>query len=323
MMVDEWAENRLADFNIWIFGTGATARGKASLDSRLAARPETKEIIIELLHHLSLLIHQCKDFGREEKTLDSARVPSNDELLEVDQSLQQSPPRAFSPWSDASETDEKLSRGVVVTENPLLEKKKNIETILDQLARISVAIRRSGTHSRLQKADHRLDPDEHQMLRDHLTVILLRRPGHFTDLTEVQKRLVDANIKRRNRFIYAQGHAEKLGLAHDRPHAHHVASQSTVADILDGPPQENSKPGPLTDSEIGTTTTATVFDNPGPLRIDITSLRAPVAMTVMSSTVVNLKYPRPPRMKKDAKLFKCPCCCQVLPKELAQDDKWK
>lgn len=329
LMVDEWAENRLADFNIWIFGTGATARGKASLDSRLAGRPETKEIIIELLHHLGVLIRQCKDFGREAETFDYAPVPSNDEdLLEVDQSPQHSPLRSFSPWSDASGTDEKPSCTVVVPEKPLLQTKlqkmKNIETILDQLARISVAIRRSGTHSRLQKADHRLNPDDHQVLRDHLIVILLRRPGHIADLTEVQKRLLDANIKRRNRFIYAQSHAEKLGPARDRPQAGHtIGSQSTVAGILEDTPQGKSNPGPPTDSEVGTTTTATAFDTPGPLRIDITSFRAPVATTVMSSTAVSLKYPRPPKMKNDAKLFKCPCCCQVLPEELAEDDKWK
>lgn len=324
LMVDEWAENRLADFNIWIFGTGATARGKASLDSRLAARPETKDIIVELLHHLGVLTRQCKDFGRGAETLDSAPVPSNDEeLLEIDQPLQQSPPRSFSPWSDASETDDQINRGVIVPNNPLLEKKKNIETILDQLARISLAIRRSGTHSRLQKADHRLDPNDHQMLREHLIVMLLRRPGHITDLTEVQKRLIDANIKRRNRFIYAQSHAEKLGLARDRPQADHTVSQSTVAGIVEDSPMGESTKGAPTVSDMGTTTTATAFDTPGPLKIDITSFRAPVATTVMSSTAISLKYPRPPKMKKDAKLFKCPCCCQVLPEELAEDDRWK
>lgn len=323
LMADEWAESRMADFNIWIFSMGATARGRASLDSRLSSRPGTREIIIELLHLLDGLICQCKGFDQDAATPDSASMPSDDEdLPDVDQSRGEDLPRSFSPWSDASETDdEHPSPRTIGSDNLLLGKMRHIETLLDQLARISVAIRRSGNHSRLQKADQRLNPDDHQMLRDHLIVLLLRRPGDTSELTEVQKRLIDANIKRRNRFIYAQTHAEHLGMARHRPQSHHAVSQNIAAGHSEDPMQSKSRTNLPTRSEVGTTTTATAIDNPSIL--DVTRFRLPGATTVMSSTVVKIKYPRPPEMKKDAKLFKCPCCCQALPAELAENEKWK
>lgn len=324
LMVDEWAENRMADFNIWIFSMGATARGRASLDSRLASRPGTRNVIIELLHLLDALICQCKGFDQDAATPDSASLHSDDEdFAEVYSSLGQDLPRSFSPWSDASDTeDEQASPELIGQHNPLLGKMRHIETLLDQLARISVAIRRSGNILRLQKADLRLNPDEHQELRDHLILILLHRPGHINELTEVQKRLVDANIRRRNRFMYAQTHAEHLGMARDRPQSHHTTvSRSIIAGNSEDAAQRKSEIRPSTRSEAETTTTATAIDNPSIL--DVTRFRVPGATTVMSSTAVKIKYPHPPRIKKDAKLFKCPCCCQALPAELAETDKWK
>lgn len=322
LMADEWAENRLADFNIWIFSVGATACGRASLDSRLASSPGTQEIIVELLRLLDKLICQCKSLGDDTEALESASMLNDDEdLSEVDQSREQDIPRSFSPWSDASETHgEQISPGIIVPDNRLVKKMKHIETILDQLARLSVAIRRSGNHSRLQKADQGLNPDEHKMFRDNLIKELLGRPGHITDLTEVQKRLIDANIWRRNRIIYTQTHAGHFGMVLDRSN---TVSQSTAAgnseELARGKSKMESKPH--THSEVGTTTTATTMDNP-PV-FDIIRFRAPGPTTTMSSSVLNLNYPRPPRIEDEAKLFNCPYCCQALPVELAEDSKWK
>lgn len=319
LMADEWAENRLADFNVWIFSMGATARGRASLDSRLAARPRTGEIIIELLRLLDGLVCQCRHFDQDTGAPNPAPVPSDGEdLPEVDQSLEQDLPRSFSPWSDASETGHgQSSPGISVPDNPLLGKMKHIETILDQLARISVAIRRSGNHSRLQKADQRLNLDDHQILRNHLIFIIPPHPGESTVMTEVQNRLIDANIRRRNRFIYAQTHAEHLAMAYVKPQPHHMGGQNMAVDNSKDPMQGKPKINLPTHSEVGTATIATEMDKPS--IPDVTRSRVQGATTVMSSTVVKIKYPRPPKMKEDAKLFKCPCCCQALPAELQQN----
>lgn len=65
-MIDEWAENRLADFNLWVSGIGALAPGRASLDSRLALKPEALQIITNLLRLLTLTVDECKRLGQAE-----------------------------------------------------------------------------------------------------------------------------------------------------------------------------------------------------------------------------------------------------------------
>ncbi len=63
LMKDEWAENRLADFNLWANGVGAMATGRISLDSRLALRPRARNIIMKLLHLLKSLVDNCRKLG--------------------------------------------------------------------------------------------------------------------------------------------------------------------------------------------------------------------------------------------------------------------
>lgn len=63
-MQEEWAENRLADFNLWASGIGASARNRASLDARLALRPDAQDIIANLLRLLNTVVEECMVLGR-------------------------------------------------------------------------------------------------------------------------------------------------------------------------------------------------------------------------------------------------------------------
>lgn len=63
LMQQEWAENKLADFNLWAMGAGATSMMKASLDYRLSANPEAHTILLNLLLMLKILIQKCIDGG--------------------------------------------------------------------------------------------------------------------------------------------------------------------------------------------------------------------------------------------------------------------
>lgn len=63
---NEWAENRLADFNLWISGIGASSPSRASLDSRLALKPEAREVIANLLRLLAGVVDDCKSLGQSE-----------------------------------------------------------------------------------------------------------------------------------------------------------------------------------------------------------------------------------------------------------------
>lgn len=64
LMKSKWAENRLADFNLWASGIGALARNRASLDHRLAQKPDARDIILTLLRHLSSAVLECRALGQ-------------------------------------------------------------------------------------------------------------------------------------------------------------------------------------------------------------------------------------------------------------------
>lgn len=64
LLNDEWAENRLADFNLWVSGTGALAGGRASLDHRLRAKPEARAVIANLLRLLAGTVDKCKTLSQ-------------------------------------------------------------------------------------------------------------------------------------------------------------------------------------------------------------------------------------------------------------------
>lgn len=340
-MKDEWAENRLADFNLWVSGIGASARGRASLDSRLALRPEVREVIVNLLRLLAGVVDECKRLGQPEApspsrqllthawdltaVVENADLPSEPGLDEdhhgspVTTSPEEPTTRSFSPWSDESASDGRSEKGLepLSSGDQLHENMQNIEMMLDQLARIAVAVRKSGRRSRLQKADRRFKPEEHEDLQKHLTIILLARPQVLEEqmdpskLSEVQQRLIRCNLIRRNRFLYAQQHSKGL---HPDTSAHPSEAQviQTIATrpAADGElTKEEQKPLPLiakSSSEavnapinptIRTGTSASrVSDS---LALPRAPMPAPAASTIMSSTVINVKYPHPPKKRKE------------------------
>ena len=92
-----------------------------------------------------------------------------------------------------------------------------VKTILNQLTRISIAIRKSGAKYRFERADEALNEADFDDFRKHLTTLILmrfedlenrnlsavekvHRASDFKRLSQVQRRLVHANILRRNRI---------------------------------------------------------------------------------------------------------------------------
>lgn len=236
---------------------------------------------------------------------------------------------------------------------------KSTEAILDQLARLAVAIRKSGTSSRLQNADRTLNPEHHEDLQNHLVLILLAKPSDFEDrrrkllefnaeekpmyfdvditqLGMVQQRLVDANLRRRNRFIYAQRHASRLApiqvsftpeVVPDRE----VVNQSDQEPKIGSPEIGAQRPSyetksvsagrewlkPLLDATGMTETTVSPIGT-------LVMVNASTPSTVMSqgsSTGSKIAYPSPPKLK-GLDSFKCPCCCQTLPATLSERHQW-
>jgi hypothetical protein len=226
----------------------------------------------------------------------------------------------------------------------LSEAIRNTETILDQLARLAVAIRRSGVHSRLQKADRSLNFDDHKELRKHLSLIVLCQPSKEgnsafqidpKDLTIIQKRLINSNLRRRNRFIYAQRHSKKLEGRPAMPEkemGNFMAQKPMMASpkSLQQPTgatlsriQETAvqQPNPLPTTEPTVDTKAS--DVVGSIVMPQKNIASQPAMTQISSTGLKLVYPRPPKIKDGLHTFKCPCCCQSFPKMFSEGARWR
>jgi hypothetical protein len=173
-------QTRLADLRLWSDSVGAAAAAKASLDARFQHRPNDIKFIRGLLSMLESLLHEC-----------------------------------LTAASDGSDI-----RVAIM----------NIDSTVDSLAFIGVQIRRSGRKSRLCKADGSFDEnrDKYRRLRAHLACVLTAKPtedgrpkdegkeiasvDYFAsmELPPIQERLVEANLRRRHRFMEAQRHSHGL-----------------------------------------------------------------------------------------------------------------
>lgn len=63
LMQDDWAENRLMDFNLWASGVGVTAVPPATLDQRLDSQPDIRAVVLGLLATLTTMINLCLKLG--------------------------------------------------------------------------------------------------------------------------------------------------------------------------------------------------------------------------------------------------------------------
>ncbi len=223
---------------------------------------------------------------------------------------------------------------------------REVEQSLSQLVRVTVAIRKAGTQSRLQKADRSFNPRHPQILalRVHLMTILLAQPEQDGDagscietlkrarmsdtaLDPIQLRLIDANLRRRGRFIYAQKHAQKVALglhlsdsipAPQSAKEKHQGARSH-ASLTPGNPKMVA-PKPNNDEATQSTTTATAVDTPVE---HAHKQEVKAATTAPSATSSKIHYPRPPPVSDSQTVFVCPCCCQSMPVTVGRGDKWK
>lgn len=296
---EEWAENRLAEFNLWAAGAGAYATEKASMDHRLRDNQDAHTILVNLLSMLEILVQKCIEEARQAD--DS--VPA---LSKVESSTM-----------------------------------KDVEDSLNQLIRLTTAIRKAGIRSRFQKADSSIDPNDPRIrsLRRHLECLVLVYPEEHGSsysseqqldtarLTPIQLRLIDANLRRRNRFLYAQKHAQKLEMDSEKPENMPSETFTLVKQVpsLDvgeaGNPSQEEKIVTKDSRQVQSTTTATLVDEPIviPPKEVVRS-----TTTVVSVTSSRISYPRPPPPIKDNQAyFTCPCCCLSLPIATARGNQWK
>ncbi|KAL6823377.1 hypothetical protein V8C40DRAFT_266904 [Trichoderma camerunense] len=301
-------ENRLADFSLWADGVGALAKPGASLDSRLQNRTNDLKLVKNVLMMLA-------------------------DSLEYLESL-----------ADADIN--------------FIEAVHNIDSVLENLALIGVAIRRTGKASRNRRANQTFNSSEHQELRKHLECIILLRPteeglfrrtenGNFiteldaSKLSDLQQRLIQANLRRRHNFLVAQ----KRSIAQTTPQAQPSAAQLSlpirsflqkepIAKVQDVAQFQDSTPIATSDLAIrGKNAGAPTISGyslastaEGTLKFDSATNRyAPgIAKTQITFIASNADFPKAPFISSDQKISKCPCCCQSIPGEIFRHPKeWK
>jgi hypothetical protein len=233
------------------------------------------------------------------------------------------------------------------TKQSLQDALLDMDSALESLVSLSLAIRRTGRRSRLHKADRLFKPEEHDELKKHLEAIILLRPGegpcdgddefkHKMDsLSAVQNHLVMANLKRRNRYI--QAHLHSLGLKKRSAGFEQRPIPETAEKVTT--PTASSK-GKLGAAAVPT---AALFhqkpSQPLAAPMSVTSASIPESkleykepvikksdstpMTVITQITASARYPRP-RLSGSEQVVQCPCCCQMLPvSEAKNNNQWR
>lgn len=313
-----YVENRQADLRLWADSVGALADDKRSLDKRLSGREGDIFIVTSLLEMLAKFLE-----GYE---------------LAVIQ----------------SEDTEQLQAA-----------RDGIDGITDNLAWVGSAIRRSGTRSRLQRADSCYDRDisgrdreQHAQLQAHLICVI--KSKHITanaeddeypassktassntymerlarvNITKVQTRLVEANLRRWHRFRYAQRYCDVLRAS--PPVEQIFTSDSLPEHEPTARPEVVDMPRPRIPSEV--LRNDKEYDAPhvpasepatvSGIASDFRGLGAGRAerMTTARSRISTIsgatRFPNPRKAQPDRKTALCPCCCQAIPSSEVEDQE--
>lgn len=265
-------------------------------------------------------------------------------------------------WAVISGASDSLPEDLVVKDPIVAEHMSYVKSILGQLSRLAVAVRKSGNKDRFKKADSSLDDSAFVEFRKHLTVVILRafedpearhlpalekmtRVSDSTRLDRVQQRLVHANILRRNRIeVMAQSHnlrtRQMRSTQQPGPLVKSLDMTDTPSQIAPSrgvPQQPNpsltiSRPAPQGSSVAGqsrtVTATATITEAGSDLDDrfrQILAQKSVSAVTAMTRIGASQTYPRCPSLDMDGSLI-CPYCGDLLPAEYAEAryrESWK
>jgi hypothetical protein len=235
------------------------------------------------------------------------------------------------------------------TDGPFSEQMFNIKTILGQLVRISTALRRSGTKYRYRKADASLKEKDFEDFKEHLTFVVIfgfwippnaEEPANAPTksfsisepgLTAVQKRLIYANIVRRNRIEFATRSMKPVA----KPATQQVQQQPiNIAKIPapkaepttclpSGPVEPAEPPQALSIVAQSTTQTATEIDPQFNWQAAEPKKTTPSVMTRVTQIGTTQDYPSCPDPISD-ELLQCPYCADSLPVDYSKhQSRWR
>ncbi|KAH8721546.1 hypothetical protein GQ44DRAFT_623072, partial [Phaeosphaeriaceae sp. PMI808] len=326
----QWLENGRAEFNLWSLGLNASHSGSSSLDWKVRQRPDLQVIITDLLDGLDESLEAC---------LDPEIAVCGD----------------LSPGTTSPEND---------PNSPLHLSVFNIQSILQQLTKLHIAIRKAGTQLRYQKADVCLPHYQEQNIngladfRDDMTSAIfqgleawdrkngLPKPWNKAN-REVVGRLINANIKRRNRILFAtkkkrdarahQKEKNRKALFVANPQASNVEDSKEQPESRKEPEKKDevAKAGEFTTElrkqpasrhssykeESQAPTSASTI--PPDIEIEATSSKvAPTTITRATGIAQNQNYPSRPVWPDnlDVKHIDCPYCSEPLTRKQTKTD---
>ncbi|CAH0054750.1 unnamed protein product [Clonostachys solani] len=219
--VYDWIKIRQGEFNLWVASLRAADHGETSLDHLLRDHPELLHMVCNLLEGLTEALQAYQQTGTSNAWLETLESDASASPEDDHDSVS-----LFSEFS-SNESDYMLSTETAKSKSVVSENKFYIQLIIKQLTRVSTAIIRSVHKLRYKKADESLilDEDELKEFKAELTLVIIRSNGSIKDmqldelsrvqmgldehfnLTRIQKRLIDANITRRKRMMYATRNA--------------------------------------------------------------------------------------------------------------------
>ncbi|KAK7916875.1 guanyl-nucleotide exchange factor [Apiospora marii] len=337
---DDWLDKMSAAFSWWSLGIGAAKSGHSSLDRRVQSRDDVKDLIISLLDSLKTSLENCLELSTNRNEVQEGQGNPFD----------------------------------------MDGQRYYIRTNIQYLSKISASIRKSGTKFRHQRADRLLEhrapkleefrrymfwiilvgPSKMQLLnsllqRHTLTGDItwkkawITLKAYFTDeqrLSPVQKRLIHANLVRRNRFdIYFRTCRQKTGSNEDTsvpgtvpdPTKHTAVTPKPNATNSEDPIPDQARrhdPGVQmqpTPSQAAKSVDRTMLSSQP--ATDIGSIVMPRRPTTQGARTVSTKFSRG-ALKQDypkcpcpeGKSFWCPFCAQPLDASYSnrkKDKRWR
>ncbi|KAK6859589.1 hypothetical protein PG995_003225, partial [Apiospora arundinis] len=347
---DDWIDKMSAAFNWWSLGIGAAKSGQSSLDSRVQARDDVKNVIVSLLDSLETSLYNCIQLANAQLGIKHI------------------------PQTDAEDVHHAVKRAHGNTPH-WNEQIYYIKSTLQYLSKISTSIRKSGTKFRHQRVDSLLEErsPELEEFRRYLSWIILIGPREmqllnylihrYTStneliwkkiwiilkaylsgekrLSQVQKRLIDANLVRRNRFdMYYSIYLRKLGsgkgtMPGETENKATVAPKATSA-TKPNPATERPRHDPTSQQKDDVPQQTTIVENTVLSSQPATGIgtfvmpQPPTAQgarsvsTKFSQGALKQDYPKCPIAEETA--FWCPYCAQPLDASYSgrrRDKRWR
>ncbi|KAL7922386.1 hypothetical protein ACQKWADRAFT_312970 [Trichoderma austrokoningii] len=217
-------------------------------------------------------------------------------------------------------------------EGEIEEAEQGIDEMTDNLAWIGSAIRRSGTKSRLQKADMSFERDragkdkrQYDQLRAHLICIMKSRPTEPAKSKTIQRIFTAWNSKEYKigwwRPIY------DVGTDSDMPNATPTSSEprelSKTCQCMSLQKAQRNEANDQGETRTAAGLSASVFGSEYQGLEGRYARPAKSTMTRISTITGFARFPKAKKSQTQRKTLLCPCCYQALPLEEAEDpDLW-